>query len=155
MFYCLFQGFLNVLSIAFEEEEFSSEVGQCQKQRLVDILLHVMLAESELSRFSGHQVGYLASFLARQLARHENTVLVSRDVFIKVLAILTRDPEGGTGGQREERQQAVLDIIQADSEAGWTHFDLTDLEEKCLAAGFYRVLEKLYKKSGRQNENVV
>ena len=152
MFYCLFQGFLNVLSIAFEEEEFSSEVGQCQKQRLVDILLHVMLAESELSRFSGHQVGYLASFLARQLARPDNTVLVSRDVFIKVLAILTRDPEGGTGGQREERQQAVLDIIQADSEAGWTHFDLTDLEEKCLAAGFYRVLEKLYKKSGRQNE---
>ena len=127
-------------------------MGQCQKQRLVDILLHVMLSESELSRFSGHQVGYLASFLARQLARPDNTVLVSRDVFIRVLAILTRDPEGGTGGQREERQQAVLDIIQADSEAGWTHFDLSDLEEKCLAAGFYRVLEKLYEKSGRQDE---
>ena len=52
----------------------------------------------------------------------------------------------------EERQQAVLDIIQADAEAGWTHFDLEDLEEKCLAAGFYRVLEKLYEKSDRKNE---
>ena len=66
-------------------------MGQCQKQRLVDILLHVMLAESDLTSFSGHQVGYLASFLARQLARADNTVLVSRDVFIRVLAILTRD----------------------------------------------------------------
>ena len=58
----------------------------------------------------------------------------------------------GAGGQMEERQQAVLDIIQADAEAGWTHLDLEDLEEKCLAAGFYRVLEKLYEKSDRRNE---
>ena len=145
-----FQGFLNVLSIAFEEDEFSSEVGQCQKQRLVDILLHVMLAESDVSPFSGHQVGYLASFLARQLARADNTVLVSRDVFTRVLAILTRNQ--GPGGQREERQQAVLDIIHADTQTGWTHFDLSDLEEKCLSAGFYQVLEKLYERSGRQDE---
>merc|ERR1719323_26338 len=66
------QGFLNVLSIAFEEDEFSSEVGQCQKQRLVDILLHVMLAD--LSPFSGHQIGYLASFLARQLSRSDSVL---------------------------------------------------------------------------------
>ncbi len=30
------QGFLNVLSIAFEESEFQSEIGQSQKQRWVE-----------------------------------------------------------------------------------------------------------------------
>ena len=35
------QGVLNVISMAFEEPEFNSEMGRCNKQRLVDILLKV------------------------------------------------------------------------------------------------------------------
>ena len=139
------QGFLNVLSIAFEEAEFSGEVGQCQKQRLVDILLQVMLADT--APFSPHQVGYLASFLARLLARPDNTVLVSRAVFSQVLAILTQGAGQGAG-QREERQQAVLDI----TDQGWHHFDPGRLEQECRAAGFYRVLERLYERSGRHDD---
>ena len=103
-----------MISIAFEESEWDSEVGRCQKQRLVDILLQVMLSgtesEIDISQFSAHQVGYLASFLARQLAKPDNKVIVSRDVFSKVLVILTKP--GPAAGQLEERQQAVLDIIQ-------------------------------------------
>ena len=41
--------------------------------------------------------------------------------------------------------------IQADDD-GWSHFDLTDLESKCLEAGFYRVLEKLFDKQEREDE---
>ena len=41
--------------------------------------------------------------------------------------------------------------IQADDD-GWSHFDLTDLERKCLEAGFYRVLEKLFDKQEREDE---
>ena len=37
------QGLLNVVSIAFEEPEFNGEMGTCQKQRLVDILLRIMV----------------------------------------------------------------------------------------------------------------
>ena len=37
------QGLLNVMSIAFEEPEFNGELGTCQKQRLVDILLKIMV----------------------------------------------------------------------------------------------------------------
>jgi hypothetical protein len=40
------QGLLNVISIAFEEPEFNTELGRCQKQRLVDILLKVMSRDS-------------------------------------------------------------------------------------------------------------
>ena len=134
------------MSIAFEEDEFSSEVGQCQKQRLVDILLHVMLAD--LSPFSGHQIGYLASFLARLLSRSDS-VLVSRDVFSKMLDIVT-DGEMDDA-ERDKRQEAVLDILQADAKC-WDYFDMKDLEEKCSKACFFRVLERLFEKSGRTDD---
>jgi len=143
------QGFLNVLSIAFEEEEFNTEVGRCQKQRLVDILLEVMVKEDSL--FSASQVGYLATFLARQLAKGDKTLVVSRDLFSRVLAMLT---EGGKeAGQKEERQQALLDIVQS-GEKGWDHFDQKILEESCLNIGFYKILEKLYERNG-QHEKIL
>ena len=50
------QGLLNVLSIAFEEQEFKTEAGQCNKQRMVDILLRIMVPDSSDSSFSPSQV---------------------------------------------------------------------------------------------------
>jgi len=143
------QGFLNVLSIAFEEEEFNTEVGQCQKQRLVDILLEVMVKEE--SPFSASQVGYLATFLARQLAKGDKSLAVSRDLFSRVLVMLTAG--GQEAGQKEERQQALLDIVQS-GERGWDHFDEKVLEENCLNVGFYKILEKLYERTG-QHEKIL
>ena len=104
---------------------------------------------SDTSPFSAHQVGYLASFLARLLSRSDNSILVSRDVFTRVLDTLTQEQLGP--GQRDERQQAVLDILQSDSN-GWTYFDQTVLEEKCKIAGFYKVLEKLYQEQERYDD---
>ena len=43
------QGLLNVLSIAFEEPEFKSELGKIQKQRLVDHLLKIMAPQVDES----------------------------------------------------------------------------------------------------------
>jgi len=138
------QGFLNVLSIAFEESEFSTEVGQCQKQRLVDILLEVMVKEN--SPFSAHQVGYFATFLARQLAKGDRSLAVSRDLFSRVLKLLTEESLGNN--QKDERQQALLDIVLS-GEKGWDYFDLQILESMCQVAGFYRILEKLFEKTNR------
>jgi hypothetical protein len=39
--------FLNVLALAFEEPEFTSELGLKQVQRLVDILLLVMVQQGD------------------------------------------------------------------------------------------------------------
>jgi hypothetical protein len=39
--------FLNVLALAFEEPEFTSELGLRQVQRLVDILLLVMVQQGD------------------------------------------------------------------------------------------------------------
>ena len=53
------QGLLNVLSIAFEEPEFKSDLGRCQKQRLVDHLLEIMVhQDSSRHSFSPSQVRF-------------------------------------------------------------------------------------------------
>ena len=139
------QGFLNVLSIAFEEEEFSGEVGQCQKQRLVDILCQVMLRQS--APFSPVQVGQLAAFLARLMAR-SSSILVNRDLFTSVLTILTSPTSTSS---REERQNTLLEIISAE-ETAWGYFDLQTLETQSREAEFYKVLEKLYERQGRTDD---
>jgi vacuolar protein sorting-associated protein 8 len=41
--------FLNVLALAFEEPEFTSELGLRQRQRIVDILLQLMVLEHGFS----------------------------------------------------------------------------------------------------------
>lgn len=38
---------LNVLSLAFQEKEFSGELGQSHRQRIVNILLEIMMSDKE------------------------------------------------------------------------------------------------------------
>ena len=65
------QGLLNVLSIAFEEPEFKSDLGRCQKQRLVDHLLEIMVhQDSSRHSFSPSQVRF---FLIAFLNKTEKT----------------------------------------------------------------------------------
>ena len=138
------QGFLNVISIAFEEEEFQTEVGKCQRQRLVDILLEVMVKEE--SPFSASQVGLLFTFLARQLSKGEGVLAVSRELFSKVLGVLTKEEEQGS---KEERQQALMDMITA---GGWEYFDMEVLRQDCERVGFHRVLERMWEKEGKKEK---
>ncbi|XP_078620345.1 vacuolar protein sorting-associated protein 8 homolog isoform X1 [Branchiostoma floridae x Branchiostoma japonicum] len=129
--------FLNVLALAFEEPEFNTEEGMRQRQRIVDILLQVMV---ESVGFTPTQVGCLFTFLARQMARHENSILVNRLLFEQVLEFLA-SPEDDS--RHEERQQALLELLNA---GGLQQVD----EEKLLSlaenARFYRVCELLYEK---------
>ena len=147
------RAFLNVLSIAFQEEEFSGEVGQCQTQRLVDILVQLML--SQTAPFSPVQVGQLAAFLTRLMARSStsssvsSTILVSRDLLTSVLSILTSPTSPSSS--REERQNTLLEILSTD-ETAWDYFDLQDLESQSSQAQFYKVLEKLYERQGRTDD---
>ncbi|CAN7990373.1 unnamed protein product [Ixodes hexagonus] len=129
--------FLNVLALAFEEEEFTTESGLAQKQRVVDILLQIMV-QSE--GFSPTEVGALFTFLARQLARPDNTLIVNRLLFEQVLEYLT-NPDDET--RMEERQQALLELLQAGGFVGIEDGRLLQLSER---AKFYRVCEYLYEK---------
>ncbi|CAG7727060.1 unnamed protein product [Allacma fusca] len=129
--------FLNVLSLSFEEPVFQTELGRRQKQRLVDILLQVMVEQGD---FTPTQVGVLFTFLARQMAKPENSLYVSKHLFEQVLEHLTSAKETV---RLEERQQALLELLQA---GGMQHFDPEKLLEKCLEAKFFRVCEMLYER---------
>ncbi|XP_077501236.1 LOW QUALITY PROTEIN: vacuolar protein sorting 8 [Amblyomma americanum] len=135
--------FLNVLALAFEEPEFATEAGLAQKQRLVDILLQIMV-QSE--GFSPTQVGALFTFLARQLARPDNKLIVDRLLFEQVLEHLTHP---GDETRREERQQALLELLQAGGLASIDQEHLLNLAEQ---AHFYRVCEHLYEKQRLYNK---
>ncbi|KAK7507486.1 hypothetical protein BaRGS_00001421 [Batillaria attramentaria] len=110
--------FLNVLALAFEEPEFNDEAGIQKRQRVVDILLQVMV---ESIGFSPTQVGVLFTFLARQMARHENTIIVNRVLFEQVLEFLSNPADES---RHEERQQALMELIHA---GGLAQFDETRL----------------------------
>lgn len=129
--------FLNVLALAFEEPEFATEAGLAQKQRLVDILLQIMV---QGEGFLPTQVGALFTFLARQLAQPDNNLFVDRLLFEQVLEHLTHP---GDETQQEERQQALLELLQAGGLASVDQAHLLDLAEQ---ARFYRVCEYLYEK---------
>ena len=66
--------------------------------------------------FNPMQVGILFTFLARQMARHDN-IFVSRVLFDQVLESLA-NPNDTT--RHEERQQALLELLNA---GGLAHFD--------------------------------
>ncbi|GFO47915.1 vacuolar protein sorting-associated protein 8-like protein [Plakobranchus ocellatus] len=129
--------FLNVLSLAFEEEEFNSTEGIQKRQRVVDILLQVMV---ESLGFTPTQIGILFTFLARQMARHENTIQVNRVLFEQVLEFLA-NPEDES--RHEERQQALMELLQA---GGLAQFNEDRLLHLAHTAEFYRVCEYLYEK---------
>ncbi|XP_074642624.1 vacuolar protein sorting-associated protein 8 homolog [Tubulanus polymorphus] len=128
--------FLNVLALAFEEPEFNSEDGIRQRQRVVDILLQVMV---ESVGFSPTQVGILFTFLARQMARHENTIHVNRVLFEQVLEFLSNPDDES---RHEERQQALMELLNV----GQIQFDEDRLLLLAEKAQFYRVCEHLYEK---------
>ncbi|KAG1714892.1 Vacuolar protein sorting-associated protein 8 [Nymphon striatum] len=129
--------FLNVLSMAFEESSCKSSSSGDDRQTLVDILLRIMVNSPD---FTPSQVGALFTFLARQLAKPDNVIIVDHMLFEQVLEYLT---SVGDESRIEERQQALLDLYQAGGLAQIDDKKLLMLAEK---AHFYRMCEVLYEK---------
>lgn len=126
--------FLNVLALTFEDFKNDKQALEYQ-QRIVDILLKVMVDNSD---FTPSQVGCLFTFLARQLAKPDNTLFVNRKLFDQVLEFLC-SPDDDC--RHTERQQVLLELLQV---GGVVQFD----EERLLAlaekAEFYQICEFLY-----------
>ncbi|GAB6028320.1 Vacuolar protein sorting-associated protein 8 [Chamberlinius hualienensis] len=126
---------LNVLALAFEEPEFKKDAGLFQRQRLVDILLQIMVNGDG---YTPSQIGALFTFLARQMAQPDNTVVVNRLLFEQVLEYLT-NPNDET--RHAERQQALLELLNA---GGLQHYDEEKLLQLADQAEFFQVCELLY-----------
>ncbi|XP_073929720.1 vacuolar protein sorting-associated protein 8 homolog isoform X4 [Castor canadensis] len=98
--------FLNVLALTFEDFKNDKQAVEYQ-QRIVDILLKVMVENSD---FTPSQVGCLFTFLARQLAKPDNTLFVNRTLFDQVLEFLCSPDDDS---RHSERQQVLLELLQA------------------------------------------
>ncbi|KAK7082685.1 Vacuolar protein sorting-associated protein 8 [Halocaridina rubra] len=137
--------FLNVLSLAFEEAEFTSELGMIQRQRVVDILLQVMV---EGQGFGPAQLGSLFTFIARQMSRQQGAIAINRQLFDQVLCHLT---SSDASSHHEERETALLELLQ---DGGLVHYDKDHLLEKAWNAEFYRVCEYVYEVRG-EHEKII
>ncbi|XP_061600704.1 vacuolar protein sorting-associated protein 8 homolog isoform X1 [Cololabis saira] len=128
--------FLNVLAMTFDDFKNDKQALEYQ-QRIVDILLQVMVDSPD---FTPSQVGGLFTFLARQLAKRNNTLFVNRKLFDQVLEFLCCPDDDA---RHAERQQVLLELLQV---GGVVQFD----EERLLAlaekAKFYQICEVLFEK---------
>uniref|UniRef100_A0A8C5QQE4 Vacuolar protein sorting-associated protein 8 homolog n=1 Tax=Leptobrachium leishanense TaxID=445787 RepID=A0A8C5QQE4_9ANUR len=126
--------FLNVLALTFEDFTNDKQAVEHQ-QRIVDILLKVMVENSD---FTPSQVGCLFTFLARQLAKPDNTLFVNRVLFDQVLEFLCSPDDDS---RHSERQQVLLELLQA---GGVVQFEENRLIHLAERAQFYQICEFMY-----------
>ncbi|KAM4591822.1 vacuolar protein sorting-associated protein 8 homolog isoform 1-T1 [Odontesthes bonariensis] len=126
--------FLNVLAMTFDDFKNDKQALEYQ-QRIVDILLQVMVDNPD---FTPSQVGGLFTFLARQLAKPNNTLFVNRKLFDQVLEFLCCPDDDS---RHTERQQVLLELLQVGGVVQFNEERLLTLAEK---AKFYQICEFLY-----------
>ncbi|XP_071423017.1 vacuolar protein sorting-associated protein 8 homolog [Pithys albifrons albifrons] len=131
--------FLNVLALTFEDFKNDKQAVEYQ-QRIVDILLKVMVENSD---FTPSQVGCLFTFLARQLAKPNNTLFVNRTLFDQVLEFLCSPDDDS---RHSERQQVLLELLQA---GGIVQFEESRLIQMAEKAEFYQICEFMYERQLR------
>ncbi|KAI3362901.1 hypothetical protein L3Q82_011498, partial [Scortum barcoo] len=158
--------FLNVLAMTFEDFKNDKQALEYQ-QRIVDILLQVMVDNPD---FTPSQVGGLFIFLARQLAKPDNTLFVNRKLFdqerdqVLVSAGLPTENQEMVSARlptenqelvleflccpdddsrHTERQQVLLELLQVGGVVQFNEGRLLALAEK---AKFYQICEFLYEK---------
>ncbi|NXA41332.1 VPS8 protein, partial [Eudromia elegans] len=147
--------FLNVLALTFEDFKNDKQAVEYQ-QRIVDILLKVMVENSD---FTPSQVGCLFTFLARQLAKPNNTLFVNRTLFdqaslthanfsilVQVLEFLCSPDDDS---RHSERQQVLLELLQA---GGIVQFEENRLIQMAEKAEFYQICEFMYERELRYDK---
>ncbi|KAG7272449.1 hypothetical protein CRUP_031376 [Coryphaenoides rupestris] len=115
--------FLNVLALTFEDFRNDKQALEYQ-QRIVDILLKVMVDNPD---FTPSQVGGLFTFLARQMAKPDNTLFVNRKLFDQVLEFLCCPDDDS---RHTERQQVLLELLHVGGVVQFDEGSLLALAEK-------------------------
>lgn len=111
------KGFLDVISMAFQEPEFTSEMGLRQRQRIVDILLTIVMPTTPLSSnnpdylMDGQRIIVLI-FIVNEVA--ENMVSLEGPVLNRIVEILSSSSEQiSLRDHRQEKESAILQLIHS------------------------------------------
>ncbi|KAI4471297.1 vacuolar protein sorting vps41 [Holotrichia oblita] len=127
---------LNVVEIAFNEEEFTGEMGLLQRERLVHILMQIVV----IPDFDATQVINLACFICRLIT--SNNLTLEGDTLNEVMKSLTHTlAENMSFRDHSEREQAWLDFLNAGK---LSCFTLEEMLQMALDSKCYRIAEFIY-----------
>ncbi|XP_065161410.1 vacuolar protein sorting-associated protein 8 homolog [Atheta coriaria] len=126
---------LNVIKLAFTENEFSGEMGLLQRQRLVEILIQIVGPPE----FNECQITILACFIAKLVT--SNNLKVDEPTLNSVIKSLTETKHELSNRDHSEREQACLDLLHENKLGHLTNDELLKiaLESRC-----YKVAEFVY-----------
>ncbi|CAK9833216.1 Vacuolar protein sorting-associated protein 8 homolog [Anthophora retusa] len=139
------KGFLDVIAIAFQEPEFTSEMGFRQRQRLIDILLNIVMPSTPLSPrnsdyIADEQRNLVLIFIANEVS--ENTVNLEPSMLNKIIEILCTDSSMGSSKElKTDKENAILGLLRSKKLRNISDSTLLNLAER---ANFMRVAELLY-----------
>ncbi|KAF9933290.1 Vacuolar protein sorting-associated protein 8 [Linnemannia zychae] len=168
--------FLKVIDLAFEDSYLAStnrdfslvaRNGQdgpgrvMSRQLIINTLLEVLTPSTSFStindmngdsnrildEYTAKDMAHLYSFIARNYAKSPKTLALSPTTLHRILTRLSSDTDPST---REERQVAVQALLRCYSPA-----DETGMMALYTEAGFYRVLEKMYRSQKQYGPMVV
>uniref|UniRef100_A0A3Q2GGA0 VPS8 subunit of CORVET complex n=1 Tax=Cyprinodon variegatus TaxID=28743 RepID=A0A3Q2GGA0_CYPVA len=126
----------------FDTREFLNVLAMVKydKARLENQIHLTKIVMVDNPDFTPSQVGGLFTFLARQLAKPNNTLFVNRNLFDQVLEFLCCPDDDS---RHTERQQVLLELLQVGGVVQFNEERLFTLAEK---AKFYQICEFLYEK---------
>ncbi|KAG0358060.1 Vacuolar protein sorting-associated protein 8 [Gamsiella multidivaricata] len=172
--------FLKVMDLAFEDSYLAStsrDISQISRngqegpgrvmsrQLIINTLLEVLSpsassfsstasiselggnSSSSVVEYSAKDIAHLYSFIARNYAKSPKTIALSPTALHRILTRLSSDTDSSTREERQVAVQALLRRYAPGDEAG-----MMTLYEQ---AGFYRVLEKMYRSQKQYGPMVV
>ncbi|KMQ97713.1 vacuolar protein sorting-associated protein 8-like protein [Lasius niger] len=111
------KGFLDVIAIAFQEPEFTSEMGLRHRQRLIDILLSIVIPSTPLTPknidyITTEQQFMVLIFVANEVS--ESTVILESSTLKKMIDVLCIDSHVELSKDfKTERENAVLGLLHS------------------------------------------
>ncbi|XP_017489159.1 PREDICTED: vacuolar protein sorting-associated protein 8 homolog [Rhagoletis zephyria] len=97
---------LNVISLAFQEKEFSGELGFSHRKRIINILLEIMTPENT----TWAEIGCLLNFIAQQIS--QQCLTPDSQLLEKVLNHLSKEEIANeTARQHSERESAWHELL--------------------------------------------
>lgn len=139
------KGFLDVIAMAFQEPEFTTEMGLRQRQRIVDILLTIVMPSTPLSAnnpdyLMDEQKVIVLIFIVNEVA--ENMVSLEGSVLNRIVEILASGSEQiSLRDHRYEKENAILQLIHSRKLTNMSDNTLLHLSQR---ANFLRISELLY-----------
>ncbi|XP_029672254.1 vacuolar protein sorting-associated protein 8 homolog isoform X2 [Formica exsecta] len=139
------KGFLDVIAIAFQEPEFTSEMGLRHRQRLIDILLSIVMPTTPLTPknidyITTEQQFMVLIFVANEVS--ESTVILESSMLKKMIDVLCIDSHVELSKDfKIERENAVLGLLHSKKLCNISDNALLNLANR---ASFIRVAELLY-----------